>query len=87
MSKGIICDNCGTALPLDDRGDDEDGEVYAWLHLEIKAGGSWDACTVSCARELLDDEAIANEIAARLEPIAAVSQAIKGGPERGSNQP
>jgi hypothetical protein len=85
MSSGIICDKCGTALPLDEHGEDEDGEVYAWLHMSTKTGLDLDACTLSCARELLDDEKISSEIAERLEPIAAVSQAVKQGRTRGGD--
>jgi hypothetical protein len=79
MSKGIICDQCGTALALDDRGEDEDGEVYAWLTLTTKTDLRWDACTVSCAKELLDKPELAESIGVALEPIANLSRVLKNG--------
>ena len=74
MSKGIVCDNCGTAIALDDRGEDEAGESVAWLHISTTTN-NWDACTISCAHELMDGP-IKVTVEAWLEGVQSVIRAI-----------
>lgn len=77
--KGLICENCGTVLALDGRnGDAANGENSAWITIE--AGGlSVDACSRSCAVELLgDDGPLRPVIDAWLEAITEIARSING---------
>jgi hypothetical protein len=75
MADSITCDNCGQTLVLGRNGDDEMGEIAAWLKLSTKSH-SWDACTRSCAHELLDGPAGAI-IDAQTEVIAEIARTIR----------
>jgi hypothetical protein len=79
MSKGIICDNCGSSLALDDRGDDENGENAAWVTIGTTYQ-RFDACTISCAAALLDGP-VREAAEAALEAVVAVVRAIRGDEE------
>ncbi|WP_375490242.1 hypothetical protein [uncultured Jatrophihabitans sp.] len=76
---GLICDGCGEVLALDlpSGREDSNGERAAWI--EIRAGGlSVDACTRSCATELLaDGSTLARVIDAYTESIAEIARTIK----------
>lgn len=80
MSKGLICDHCETALALNARGDAENGEDAAWLR--ISTGGfdtSWDACSRSCAVQLIEVGPIGPVLDAELEVISEISRTITEG--------
>lgn len=79
MSQGRMCDNCGLTLILDDRGEDEHGEIHAWLRIGTLDGKiTAEGCTRECARALLaDDGPLAAEVDARLEAVSEVVRAIR----------
>ena len=85
MSDAIRCDNCGTVLTLDHCGEDENGEISAWLRVGTRDGKlAQDACTRACAIELLTDGTpLADAVDARMEGIAAVVRAIRGEDDEG----
>lgn len=80
MSKGRVCDNCGEVVVTDDRGEDDEGVIHAWIRvgtLDDKLAG--DACSRSCAIELLaDDTPLSLAIEERLAGIAAVIRTLNG---------
>ena len=80
MSKGRICDHCDETIAVNDRGDDENGEIAAWLSVGTLDGAiRLDACSRSCAAELLaDGSPLAEAVEARLEAVAEVVRAIRG---------
>ena len=53
----MVCDNCGAVLQFDAPNGREDskGEKAGWLNVNLGEVTSWDACTRSCAIELLAD--------------------------------
>ena len=79
MSDALRCDNCGTYLDLDKRGEDENGEVAAWLKVsDHNREAEWDACTRSCAIELLGDAGpVRPVIDAHAEVIAEIARTIR----------
>ena len=85
MSDAIRCDNSGTVLALDRHGEDENGEVSAWLRVgTCDRKLAQDACTRACAIELLaDGTPLADAIDAHMEGIAAVVRAIRGEDDEG----
>lgn len=78
MSKARVCDNCNETLIVNDRGDDERGEIYAWLQVgTLDRQLVQDACSRSCAVALLaDDEPLAEAVDARLAGVAEVVRAL-----------
>lgn len=79
MSAAVCCDNCGETLVVNDRGEDEDGEIHAWLRVGTRDGALvQDACTRSCAIALLGDDApLGIAVDARQEGIAEVVRVIR----------
>lgn len=80
---GVICDNCSTALRFDTRNGREDsqGEFAAWVKITA-SGLDLDACSRSCATELLaDGSPLAQAIDAYLEMITDICRAITDQPE------
>lgn len=80
MSKSITCDNCNETLILDRNGEDEAGEVNAWIHLSTVTGAPHvDACTRSCAIALLGDDTTFTEVINdRMAGVAVVVRALRG---------
>lgn len=80
MSAGLICDNCGTNLPLErNRSEASNGEDAAWIVIKTRGYGTqWDACTRSCAAALLESGPLAEQIDAELQSIAEIARAING---------
>jgi hypothetical protein len=84
MSKGLICDHCGTVLELNDRGDAENGENAAWLLISTGTfGTSWDACSRSCAVQLIEEGPIGVVLDAELEVISDIARVIREDREGG----
>lgn len=79
MSRGIICDNCGATLALNRQGDDEYGEIAAWITIVVSDDLKWDTCTRSCAMEVLSSGETAEAIDAWHAAIASVAHAIRTG--------
>jgi len=78
MSNAKSCNNCGAVLVLDAKNGREDdaGELYGWVTIAA-AGLNLDACTRSCATELLADGGVlAATLDAYIEQIAWVTRAI-----------
>ena len=80
MSRGLVCDHCGTVLPLNAKGENEFGEDAAWLHISTGVmETAWDLCSRSCAVELLaDGEVVAQVLDAELAAIAEITRGIRG---------
>lgn len=79
MSQSVTCDHCHTVLVLDSRGDDENGEVSAWLKVGTYDGAlTQDACTRACALALLDEGSdLCVEIDERHEVVAEIARSIR----------
>lgn len=78
MSKGLVCDHCQSVIPLNARGEADSGEDAAWVRIStVGFDTTWDACSRSCAVELLEGE-IGAVLDAELEAITKISQAIGG---------
>ena len=76
MSKGLVCDNCGNALALDERGDDENGESSAWVTIGTTYK-RFDACTISCAEALLDGP-VREAADKALEMVMSIVRTLRG---------
>lgn len=76
--KAITCDNCKAVLPFDSRNGEEDerGELSAWLRLGGQHGPWFDACTRSCAHELLDG-VLGAAVDAQAEMVAEIARTIR----------
>lgn len=86
MSNALACDNCNTVLPLNARGESDTGEDSAWLVVTTRGfGTSWDACTRSCAIELINGD-IGQVVDAELEAISSVVRAIDEGREETTDE-
>lgn len=72
MARGIVCDNCGSALALDRNGEDENGESAAWVTIGTTLQ-RFDACTISCAESLLAGPVRAASTAA----LASVAEVVR----------
>lgn len=83
MSTSLTCDNCGTNLVLDHASgrSAESGEDSAWVQIGTRAGTGWDACTISCASELLAG-AVTERVNAELEVVMDVARTIREEKER-----
>jgi hypothetical protein len=56
MSDAKVCDYCGAKLILDGPGrSDANGEIAGWVRVVV-TDAEWDACTRSCATQLLADD-------------------------------
>lgn len=77
MSEALRCDNCGTTLTVDHNGEDDAGEVYAWIRIGIKGERHLDACTRQCAHELLDDEAFIAAVDEKHAQVAEIARVIR----------
>lgn len=84
MAKGIVCDNCGSALALDRNGEDENGESAAWVTIGTTYQ-RFDACTISCAETLLAGPVAAAATAA-LAAVAEVVRALRDEAEGGESR-
>lgn len=78
MARAIQCDSCGAYLGgLDKNGEDDFGEVYAWIRLSTSdREPHMDACTVSCAHKLLDGT-FGDRTTKSLLAVAEVSRVIR----------
>lgn len=82
MSKGLICDHCQTVLELNERGDAANGENAAWLRITTGSfGTTWDACSRSCAVQLIEEGPIGAVLDAELEVISDIARTIAQGRE------
>ena len=82
MSHAIVCNNCGDVLVLQANGDDENGESAGWLQVAVRDGEVWDACTRSCAVELLSDDGPVRPILdAHAEMVAEIARTVREGRE------
>ena len=76
---GRICDNCAAVLALDASNgrEDSNGELAAWVEITA-ASQRWDACSRSCATELLADGGVlARPIDEHLAAIADIARVIR----------
>jgi hypothetical protein len=80
VSAAVLCDKCGATLRLDSRGDDEYGERSAWITLGV-AEETLEACTTTCAIQLLQSDDIVDALADRLEAISNIARIIREGPD------
>lgn len=76
MSAGLICDQCGETLVVNDRGDSETGEEAGWLKIRT-VFASFDVCTRSCAVALIESDEFAQRLDAGAEIIAEITGAIR----------
>jgi hypothetical protein len=75
MSAGMICDNCGDVLPVNDRGDAENGEEAGWVHIST----TWvraDLCTRACAIAYLQSDVFVTRHEHELAVITEIANAI-----------
>jgi len=80
MTDAISCDNCRAVLILDGPGSREDanGEKAGWLNINLGDTTSWDACSRSCATELLRDGGPVQAVGdAWQEAVADVARTIR----------
>jgi hypothetical protein len=87
MSDALVCDNCGAVLKFDAANGREDakGEKAGWLNINVGEMTSWDACTRSCATQILADGGPIQEVAdAWSEAVADVARTIREADEGGS---
>lgn len=79
MSKGLICDNCGESLaPLDKNGEHVSGEDAAWIMVSARGLDGWqDACTRSCAVQIIESGPFAEAVDAQAEVIADIARTIR----------
>jgi hypothetical protein len=84
MSRGLICDQCGTTIVVNDRGEHDAGENAAWLVVRA-TWMSYDLCSRACAVALIETPEFAERHDAELEVIASIAQIIaearRGGEE------
>jgi hypothetical protein len=75
MSKAIVCDQCGSVLVVNDRGESESetGEEAAWVKI-VTTFAKYDLCTRACAHALLDSA----EFVEAMDEGAAVIAEIAG---------
>jgi hypothetical protein len=79
LSRALVCDQCGSALSLNAKGEHEYGEDAAWLKISTGAyATAWDVCSRSCAVELIDNGVVASVVDAELQSIAEIVRAIHG---------
>lgn len=78
MSKAMVCDQCGDSIPLNDRGDNPDGEDGAWIEVRTTFG-RYDLCTRSCVVQLMEDDDFAEQVNKEAEVIAEIAGAIRDG--------
>ena len=76
MSAGIICDNCGEGLAVDKHGEDDSGEFAAWVTIGTTYK-TFDACTISCAEDLLHGP-VREAAHAALDAIVRVVRVLRG---------
>lgn len=86
MSNGIVCDNCGEVLVVNERGDAENGEEAAWLKI-ITSVDRYDLCSRACAVVLLDDPDFVERMDTQLELIASIAHAIIGETDEDQDAP
>ena len=79
MSRALVCDNCGVTLgPLDKNGEHESGEDAAWVQVSARGLNEWlDACTRSCAVELIESGPFADAVDAQAEVISSIARAVR----------
>lgn len=73
-----MCDQCGETLPLDSRGEAENGEDSAWLSLSL-ANDSHDFCTRSCVHAFLERQDVIAAHDAYAESITGIALLIRDG--------
>lgn len=76
MSAAVLCDQCGTMLPVNARGDDEYGERAAWIGLVV-AGSDYETCTTTCAIQFLQRDDVLEALADQLEAISEIARVIR----------
>lgn len=81
MSKGIICDACGTsvAFTMNNRESDS-GEESAWITLSADNVHDHHACTRECAKSIIDGE-FGLKVEAAYEVIAEIARVMREGAE------
>lgn len=77
MSRALCCDNCGTVLPINAKGENDAGEDAAWLVLKTTTQESFDLCTRSCMHEFIDRPEFVEAIEAWQETIAEIAGVIR----------
>lgn len=78
MSDALLCDNCGEVLPVNERGDDANGDSAAWLVLK-STYGKFDLCSRSCVVEFCTHNGeFIETYEAGIAAVAAVTRAING---------
>lgn len=63
-------------LRVNSRGDDEYGERSAWIGLDV-AGEHFEVCTIACAIDFLQRDAVVKGQADRLEQISEIARIIR----------
>lgn len=82
MSAGLVCDQCGTTLIVNSRGDSDTGEEAGWLSITTTFG-SYDLCTRACAVALLDSPDFVAQMDEGAQVIAEIANTIREGREDG----
>lgn len=75
MSKGLICDQCGSCLAVNDHGDSDTGEESGWIEVRTTFG-RYDLCTRACASALLDSADFVAAVEAGQEAIAQIVRVL-----------
>lgn len=78
MSDAKTCDGCGATLVLDSKGEDRDGEIAAWVRLQV-ATVTFDACSRGCAVKVLERDDVIAMHDSWTASVMEVANVIKGG--------
>jgi len=78
MSRALVCDHCGTVLPLNARGEADSGEDSGWLKVTT-LNESHDVCTRACLHEFIDRPEFVEAHEAWQQVIAEIVQVINEG--------
>jgi len=81
VSRGLICDQCGTALEVNDRGEAEGGEEAGWIRIETQ-WGNFDCCTRSCVVALVEEEWFVEASEHQQQIIAEIAATIRSASEQ-----
>lgn len=79
MSRALVCDNCGTTLPLLGRNEEsETGEEAAWLQV-VTTWTTADLCSRACAADFVLSAGFAERHDAEAQAVMEVARTIRDG--------
>ena len=76
MSDLIRCDGCLSTLVIDRHGQDADGECAAWVQI-VAFEQTFDACTTTCAVDILNDDVIQSALADYTTTVMRIATIVK----------